>query len=1143
MLLPRPRTRARLVARLALVSSACAALLLTLPARAVRAGAAPTGRHGVALIKIAYSDSASTTYTAEQLDQAAGEMRQFFQELSYGGFDPEIRFTSVTLTGAVADYWIACPRPEAPDARCARGLAEAAIAAANTAGFSFSGVGSVLLLSPCGIEGDVAYPGRVTVPGVTGRFAHAYDFECGSANPNPPGPSRVWWGAWAHELGHLMEQEGGGLWGHPGGYSSGYDLMDSCYPCHESGFGVSGPAVLSNTGKAPFPGWLADAEVVTIEAPRTGSVGRTVVLEPLSAGDPTSTAAPRVIKIPLNSAATYLVVNARRRLNTDTRNVGPGIWDEGVELLTIDEGRVVSGWEAPVTVVSPCDMLPDGCVRMGTDPRNAICRTAPGVAAAPFCWPFTLWHPGETYTDTTNNITVRVDRAEVAPGFSVTVTRGVPPGRPDVFLIPWLTPPMNAYETVDIWVDSSCNGYESDPLIGRDGLRLGRRADGSVIGNGDSPCVNHDNRIYAKIRNGGDAAARNVQVHFKVTEPLGVGITGPEHWRTVGTAARDTFRDLGTLAAGATTEVYAVWRPEVTLTEEQIRERRFAFHSCVQVVVDASSDEAVPSNQDGNGEQENIDFFEVRRDRVASTFDSPVVREFFLRNPFIADQRVLLSRDVAPAAREGKRPFFLAVDSELPRDWRLSVGTGDAWLNLDPNEVRPVPVRLEVPPGTPIGQTYQFEVEAFTPKTLSNPAAPADSPYARHTFFQRVAGVLLSAHTVYKTDLNLSAQPSADGKQIQARGALKPAIPRAVVAIDYTSPGGKTQTHTVRADDNGTFTDSLPGSPGEWIVRALWQGDKENSSAVSEAVRVRLGGDEPQAESQQLPAGSQILTTPVAFEEGVLTGYVIGPDDQPLADVPIEVSGGDILTGVVVADAEPEKKDQPQQPTPRPTPGKGQQARTDKNGRFVLTVAPGAGKVGVAVPGLPPAEVPVVKDLSPNQAPPDPPDNVKPGERITVTEAYPNAQFEQGGKQGQTPVATAVTKNGKRGISSLRVPRSILPGVVRWRFKDAKGQFRAAESRGYRTIRAWLDRKALHTSEGASFGYEMDFGADAAGSNVCVSVTLGGPVRFVKAPDPQVRIGPDGRVSWGGRIQAQQIAPGTEIPFSITPAVRRCGGR
>jgi hypothetical protein len=169
--------------------------------------------------------------------------------------------------------------------------------------------------------------------------------------------------------------------------------------------------------------------------------------------------------------------------------------------------------------------------------------------------------------------------------------------------------------------------------------------------------------------------------------------------------------------------------------------------------------------------------------------------------------------------------------------------------------VRQVPVRIEVPPGAPIGQTYQLQVQAFTPRKLTNPAAPPDSPYASHTFFERVAGVLLTAHTVLDTRMRLTAQRLPDGA-LEAKGGLEPAIAGAIVAVDYTGPDGKTVTHTLRTDGNGAFRDRLAEAGlAAWNVRALWQGDRESSSAVSELVRVEAGKG----------WGSQLPATPSPF--------------------------------------------------------------------------------------------------------------------------------------------------------------------------------------------------------------------------------------------------------------------------------------
>jgi hypothetical protein len=129
-----------------------------------------------------------------------------------------------------------------------------------------------------------------------------------------------------------------------------------------------------------------------------------------------------------------------------------------------------------------------------------------------------MWPVGSSYTDSDNNVTIKVVSA-AADGYKVTITRGVAPKtHPDLYITPWLTPPMNTYETTDIWVDSSCNGYGV--------LRYGTRADGTVIGSGDDPCVNHENRIYVTVHNIGDADSPPSVAKFQVTSPLGVGVTG-----------------------------------------------------------------------------------------------------------------------------------------------------------------------------------------------------------------------------------------------------------------------------------------------------------------------------------------------------------------------------------------------------------------------------------------------------------------------------------------------------------------------------------------------------------------------------------------------------------------------------------------
>ena len=200
-----------------------------------------------------------------------------------------------------------------------------------------------------------------------------------------------------------------------------------------------------------------------------------------------------------------------------------------------------------------------------------------------------LWQPNPNVTIPTPDgvyITIVNQPDPSQWAYLIRVNRDATP-RPDVMIRPWLSPPLNTWETSDIWVDSTCNGYGT--------LMYGTytpSGDSTPVGysNGDSPCANHDNRVYARIRNIGNTPAANVVVHFQVTDPLGVGMNGST-WVDIGTVDSTTFAGLASLSAGAYTDVYVPWVPAVTLTPEQIAAGLFNYHSCIRVLIDTVAGE------------------------------------------------------------------------------------------------------------------------------------------------------------------------------------------------------------------------------------------------------------------------------------------------------------------------------------------------------------------------------------------------------------------------------------------------------------------------------------------------------------------------------------------------------------------------
>jgi hypothetical protein len=752
---------------------------------------------------------------------------------------------------------------------------------ASRAGFSFRGIDGVAVLSGCSpftpagpspapgasprsypAASDITW-GQLSVGDVSGSpWYLSDDFTglawggCGlPAALRPPGgwppptgtASGVNFNGWMHEIGHQLQQKDGidigGRWnGHPGGYSSGFDLMDSCYPCHESWYGLSGPPVMTGS-KQVFNGWLPVEKVVDVPSLRTGPpVETSYVVAPL-AQNFADTASPQGIKIDI-APGTYYLVDVRTSLLADSHNTGPGLWDEGVQIQRINE----SG-DPPVTDIDACDTtVVGGCDRNGDrtsptyDARTPNCSPA-GVLVhshldvPDYCWPFRLWQSGQTFNDTANNIQIRVGDATfsgLTRSYTIAVRRGPAPGHPDLYITPWLTSPMNTYETVDIWVDSSCNGYEDD--VGASGLRYGRRADGTVIGNGDDPCANHHNRIYAVVHNGGDAPAPDVHVQFYATNPLGVGVRGDTGWDLVGTADSSRFPSLSMLAPGARATVWVDWVPRVHLTDDQIRQEHFNFHSCVQVRILPAPGELNTAN---NVAQENFDNFEARVDRISLEPLNIPIRYIFLNNVLINPSNQKGFEDPGERLR---REFFFDVKSELPPDWQYLVGGGEPFVTLAPGEVRQIPVKVTAA-RAPIASSYLLKVRARTVKTLGNAAiSPRSKLFSRtHDVLGEVAGVVMQAQVVLTDDLTLAAELDSSG-DIFARGALSPAHKGALVAIDYIDPGGSFTTRLASVAVDGSYGDRYhpSGLSGAWTVRAFWQGDRDHSSALALPVTVSV---------------------------------------------------------------------------------------------------------------------------------------------------------------------------------------------------------------------------------------------------------------------------------------------------------------
>ncbi|MEV5749350.1 hypothetical protein AB0L00_16155 [Actinoallomurus sp. NPDC052308] len=778
---------------------------------------ARTGTYRLAILQVSYADSADHDYSTAQLQAAGGELSTYFGQLSNGQLNLQVSVYSAPLTESWqtrAHYWTGVGDD----------LLQHAVSAAAGSGLQLSGLDGVIVLSP-GTGGDFTIdPRQVHAGGVTQTVQNSYDFEqcgggCGPAGGHTPGLSRVWWNGWAHEIGHQLELADGtvlgGNWnGHPGQYSSGYDLMDSGYPDSESVYGLSRPEIGT---KAVFPGWLPASKVSSDPAPSSGApVSTNFDLAPISQAS-SSTSNLQGLKLPI-APGVYLTVEARRRVGADSYSVGPGIFDEGILLHSVSEMS-----DPPVRPIDSCDYVGSGgCVRERSDSRAMSCQGGGTTVAAshPYCWPYALFHVGDTYTDAADNITVQVTGQNPTTGtYHVVVTRGVMTGHPQLYVTPWQTAPMHTWETRDIWVDSSCNGYGV--------YKYGAypAPDGNVgQGNGDDPCVGHPNRVYVRVHNVGTTPAEHVVVNFKASNPLGTGVGPDTGWSDIGSASEAGFPALTAIPAGGYADVYVEWTPNVD--PSRIPDATsFSFHSCLQVQVSRAPGE---TSDAGHLAQENFDYFQAQTGMDGGSGFAPHDVNVIQRSIHLVNEY--------SKADQNPRLFYINTSGTLPDGAEWKVGDGQSRILLQNGEARDLPVTVTLPADIPAGRQYRLNVTAGTVFTTTNPAIPdrGVAPQTQ-TEYRDVGGVVIDVDTVQQSAISLTGTQYQNAELV-ADGKLIPGLAGQIVTVDYLSPDGAQFSHQVQVQSDGTFSDKFsPPKPqvGKWRLRAIWQGTQSISSAVT----------------------------------------------------------------------------------------------------------------------------------------------------------------------------------------------------------------------------------------------------------------------------------------------------------------------
>lgn len=571
------------------------------------------------------------------------------------------------------------------DGKYQKVLDDAVANAPNTV--DFSGVDAVfVLMAETGNQFHRGQANKCTLPIGAGGANRTVGCAIFSENPTEGATAR--WGRWAHEMGHAFQVAGPA---HPSNYNNAFELMDASYP------GQTG--VFEKLDDMGFPGWLPPAKYVEF-TPATKGEQVCLLAEEY---DPASKPNPQAIKAKITNSLYYMISVRRAVLGDDVRPIP----DEGVLIERVSEGD--DQW---VTVQGP-----------GGD-RNK------------------LWKNG-TYSNAGDGIFIDISNKLDEDNYCITVRYGSNANQPDVMLAPWTSAPGNTWETTDIWVDSPVNGYGA--------FRYGTWSDlrGGTVprGNGDNPAVGMVNRLYARVRNVGSQTATDIVVRFQITDPPGLGIAGANGWANLGSVDKNSFPDLANLAPGATTDVYIEWTPNFPLTEEQIAEGNFYFHTCVRVKIDAVAGETVLGNQDGDREQENINYFQaVEEDDGPRVFDGYIT----LRNDDLVNPKW----------------FSLSYSSTLPAAWLLDVNGGDQGVMLAPNESRQIPIIIKPQGPAVVGSIFGVDVRASYLKVFVSDLDPDDT----HPADAELGGARVEARVLLPARVECEA---TDFGEIVVNGFLK----------------------------------------------------------------------------------------------------------------------------------------------------------------------------------------------------------------------------------------------------------------------------------------------------------------------------------------------------------------------------------
>jgi hypothetical protein len=688
-----------------------------------------TGTKRVMVLRVHFHDYAATSrYTKAQVQGFFGDLNKLWGQTSYGKISVSAQVSDLFQLPSNRSVYVDdfSDGDLSQDGKFMKVLNDAVANAPTMAGLDWSDLDAIMVVMA---ETDPAQFHR-------GQGTHACTLKqgpggankqlgCAIFSENPDDPDVAVWGRWAHEIGHAFQVAGPA---HPSNYNNNFELMDANLP------GQTG--VFEKLADKAFPGWMPPSHYQSVVpnvggsapawAPAGSSVGGGLVNLRAMEYDPTALPNLQAARVYVSADLYYLISVRRRVLGDDLypKNSPAGIPDEGVIIERVVEGGNTALNDCPSSSACPRWVEVKG---PGNDPKA-------------------LWKAGGVFSGDGVSIAVRGPLDAPGDNWEVRVRYDLK-ARPDVAVSPWRSPPGNTWESTDIWVDSPVNGLGTF----RYGMHPSTFGDAVPRGNGDDPAIGQANRIYVRVRNLGTKVASNVVVRIDRTDPEGRGIAGSNGFVNIDS------KTIPSIPAGEFVDTFVTYTPSFTPTAAQLADGRFHFHTCVRVRIDAVSNELVLGNQDGDGEQENIDCFQV------PPTPAPGV-------PAYKDSFLLRNNDPTKP-----RFFNLSYLADVPAGWVVKINGGTLGLTLQGGEARRIPVVIRPATSGPklnVGASYIVEVLAQYEHQFVNETLP---PLERkHEEIKPLGGVLFEARIVKPARLTCHAQRVAPGSpRIVVTGRLK----------------------------------------------------------------------------------------------------------------------------------------------------------------------------------------------------------------------------------------------------------------------------------------------------------------------------------------------------------------------------------